>query len=130
MTTDHELTAAYDEWRRLAEAEGQAIQTCNWGLLSACQSALKNLQERISKLSESARKEWKKLGAARVVKEKNLNATIHELIALEHRNSILLQAIRETAEQKLRELDGASRNLKRIHQSYTGQSAAAWTSFS
>src|ERR1051325_7487270 len=114
MNPEHELTAAYDEWRRLAEAEGQAIQTCNWSLLSACQNALKNLQRRCTDLSELARNEWKKLGPLGAAKQKKLNTTVQELIALEHRNSILLNAIRESAHQKLEQLGDAGRNLKRI----------------
>lgn len=130
MNPDVELSAAYEEWRRLAEAEGQAIQKCDWSLLSACQNALKNLQECITRLSELARDEWKKLGPARIAKEKKFNATIHELIAIEHRNSILLQSLREAAREKLGQLDSAGRNLKRIQRTYAGEPQAAWTTFS
>ena len=130
MNAERELTAAYYEWRRLAEAEGQAIQTCNWSLLSACQNALKNLQQRVTELSELARNEWKKIGSSGVAKQKKFNDTIHELIALEHRNSILLRAIRESGQQKLEQLGDAGRNLKRIQRTYSGESTVAWTSFS
>jgi hypothetical protein len=129
MNAERELSAAYDEWRRLAEAEGQAIQTCNWSLLSACQNALKTLQQRCSELSELARGEWKKLGPTGIAKQKKLNATIHELVALEHRNGILLKAIRESAQEKLEQLGDAGRNLKRIQRTYSGESTAAWISF-
>ena len=51
MNATDDLTAAYQEWRRLAEAEGEAIRVCDWGLVSACQKALQLLQGRITRLS-------------------------------------------------------------------------------
>ena len=130
MSADHELTQAYQEWRRLAEAESQAIQACNWSLLSACQKALQNLQTRITSISSAARSEWKKMGAARKKREEQVNATIHELIELEKRNHTLLKSIRETTQQRLEQLDRAGHNLKRLHRSYASHTPAAWSSFS
>jgi len=37
MNAGRDLTEAYQEWHRLAEAEGQAIGARDWGLVSACQ---------------------------------------------------------------------------------------------
>ena len=130
MTADHELTKAYQEWHRLAEAEAQAIQACNWSLLAACQMALRNLQTRITKISTAARMEWKKMGTARKTREAQINTMIRELIQLEKRNDTLLKSIRETAKQRLEELDHASNNLKRIQRSYSSKSPMVWSSFS
>ena len=130
MSAEQDLDAAYLEWRRLAESEGQAIQACNWSLLSACQKALANLQQRITQLSRAAKAEWEKSGAARKAKEKKIHATIHELIALEQRNDTLLKSVRQNALQQLEQLDRAGHNLKRIHRSYSGESPLAWTSYS
>ena len=130
MNAEAELAEAYQEWRRLAESEGQAIQTCNWSLLAACQKALANLQQRITNLSQAAKAEWEKSGAARKAKEKKITVTIHELIALEQRNDTLLKAVRETARQQLEQLDRVGHNLKRIHRSYSGEAPQAWTSYS
>jgi hypothetical protein len=130
MSADHELTEAYQEWRRLAESEGQAIQACNWSLLAACQKALQNLQLRITKISSAARSEWKKMGVARKKREEQINATIYELIELEKRNNTLLKSIRETTQERLEQLDCAGKNLKRIHRSYSSESPIGWSSFS
>ncbi len=130
MSADHELSAAYQEWRRLAEAESLAIQACDWSLLSACQKALQHVQSRITQLTSAARSEWKKLGAARREREAQVNATIYELIELEKRNHTLLKSVRETAQERLEQLDSAGHNLKRLHRTYTSKSAAAWSSFS
>jgi DNA anti-recombination protein RmuC len=130
MNTDHELTEAYKEWRRLAEAETEAIQTCNWSMLAACQKSLRNLQRHITELTEASKAEWEKLGSGRSAKSKHLDATIRELIDLERRNHTLLNSIRENAQQQLEQLDRAGRNLKRIHRSYSGELPNAWNSFS
>jgi ElaB/YqjD/DUF883 family membrane-anchored ribosome-binding protein len=130
MSADHDLTEAYQEWRRLAEAEGQAIQACNWSLLAACQKALQNLQTRITNISSAARAEWKKMGTARKQREEQVNATIYELIELEKRNNTLLKSIRETAHQRLEQLDRAGKNLKRLQRSYSSETPVTWSSFS
>ena len=130
MSADHELTAAYQEWRRLAEAESRAIQACDWSLLSACQKALLHLQTRITSISAAARQEWEKMGAARRRREAQMKATIFELVELEKRNQTLLQAVRKTATQRLEQLDRAGHNLKRLQRSYAGDPPVAWSSFS
>ena len=130
MNAETELTEAYQEWRRLAESEGQAIQGCDWSLLAACQKALANLQQKITRLSQAAKNEWEKSGSARKAKEKKINDTIHELIALEQRNDTLLKSVRETARQQLERLDRSGQNLKRLHRSYSGETPLAWFSYS
>ena len=130
MNADRELNEAHQEWRRLAETESAAIQTCNWSLLAACQKALQNLQQHITTLSQAAKNEWAKMGSGRIAREKQINATVRQLIELERRNNTLLNAIRENAQQQLEQLDRAGRNLKRIHRSYSGELPVAWTSFS
>jgi ElaB/YqjD/DUF883 family membrane-anchored ribosome-binding protein len=130
MSADRDLNEAYQEWRRLAEAEGEAIRTCNWNLLSACQKALHGLQQRIVVLSEAARREWSRLGTERLVRQKTLEATVRELIELERNNETLLNSVREAAREKIEQLDQAGRNLKRIRRSYVRECPTAWTSFS
>ncbi len=130
MNAERDLTEAYQEWRRLAETEGEAIGAGNWSLVAACQKALQQLQERISHLSPAAREEWMKSKGSQGIKEKILNATINELIQLEKRNQTLLNAIQEATRVKLDQLCKAGRNLKQIQRSYGMERPAAWTSFS
>ncbi len=130
MNAEHDLTEAYQEWRGLAETEGEAIGAGNWNLVSACQKALQQLQERISRLSPAVRAEWSKLGGKRAVQQGILNATIHELIRLEQRNQTLLQSIQEATQVKLDQLGQAGRNLKHIQRSYRLDHPVGWTSFS
>ena len=130
MNAERDLTEAYQEWRGLAETEGAAIGAGNWSLVSASQKALQHLQERISRLAPAAREEWSNSGGNRAAKEGILNATIHELIKLEHRNQTLLAALQEATRVKIGELGRAGRNLKQIQRSYGFDQPAAWSSLS
>ena len=130
MNPERDLTEAYQEWRRLAETEGEAIGAGDWGLVSASQKALQHLQERISRISQAAREEWSKSECSRTVKEGILNATIQELVKLQQRNQTLLNAIQEATRLKLNQLGRAGQNLKQIQRSYDSGRPAAWTSFS
>lgn len=130
MNAERDLAEAYQEWRRLAEAEGAAIGAQNWSLVAASQMALHQLQEQITRLSVAARKEWLKSGCNLPAKENNLKATIQELIALEQRNQTLLGSIQEATRATLAQLNRAGRNLKQIHRTYRQIQPAAWTSFS
>jgi len=130
MNAERELTQAYQEWRRLAEAEGVAIGAGDWGLVSAYQKMLQQLRGRISQLSMAARDEWSKSESGRADKEGVLQATIHELIKLEQRNQTLLTALQQATRTKLDQLARAGWNLKQIQRSYGAVRPAAWTSFS
>ena len=130
MNADKALTAAYENWRGLAETEGEAIGKRDWSLVSACQNALGELQSEILQLTEKARSEWKRLGDKGAEREKNVRVLISEVIEIERRNNTLLNAVREAAQTQLGKLDAASRKLKRVQQSYAPARPAAWTSFS
>ena len=118
MNAERELLHAYGEWRRLAEAEGKAIQSRNWPLLADCQHAIQDFQTHVSRLTLDARDEWKRAGDDRVEKEKSIQPLVNELIAITRQNHALLSAARNTAQHRLGELGEAGVNLKRLHRSY------------
>jgi len=124
------MLEAYREWRRLAEAEREAIKASDWSLLSAFQKALENIYRQISKLSSAAREEWAQSGCDRAAKEKLLDATIRELLVLGRGNQALLNGVREAAQARLKQLDQAGLNLQRIKHSYGFTPPPAWSSFS
>jgi hypothetical protein len=130
MSADAQLQDAYQEWRRVAEAEGEAIRTNNWGRIHDCQSALQQLQPRIIRCTAEAQQEWHRLGVDRSAKEKDLRSTITGLIELEWRNNALLNVLSQSARAELQELDKAGQNLRRVQRSYAPARPAAWTSFS
>jgi hypothetical protein len=129
-TADAALHEAYQEWRRLAELEGEAIRARNWTTTADCQRHLSALQPRIIRLREQAREEWKRAGADIMARENKLRAIISGLIELESRNSSSLDEARAIAQEKREELGLAGQNLKRIQRSYAPASPAVWNSFS
>ena len=130
MSAEKDLFDAWNEWRRLAEAEGESIRARNWSLVAACQAALAQLQPRITRFTEAARREWSQAGADRTAREKKFQAVVEELIRLQLRNAALLAAIKAATKEKLKHLGQAGRNLKHIRRSYGESAPAAWSSFS
>ena len=118
MSANRDLQNSYREWRRLAEAEGEAIRAGNWMLVFDCQNVLRQLQPRIVRQTEAAHREWVNLGLDSEVMENNLNAVIHSLIELECRNSSLIDARQHLAQEELAKLEQASLTLRRIRRSY------------
>jgi len=55
MSAGHELQNAYQEWRRIAEAEGEAMRQRNWPAVAECQNALEKLQPRIVQITNDTR---------------------------------------------------------------------------
>jgi hypothetical protein len=130
MSADRDLQNSYREWRRLAEAEGEAIRAGNWMLVFDCQNVLRQLQPRIVRQTEAAHREWVNLGLDSEVMENNLNAVIHSLIELECRNRSLIDARQRLAREELAKLEQASLTLRRIQRSYLPPNSARWISFS
>jgi hypothetical protein len=118
MNTDRDLQHSYREWRRLAEAEGEAIRAGNWMLVFDCQNVLRQLQPRIVRQTEAARREWAALGLDPGAMEEEMEMMIHSLIELESRNNSLINARRCLAQEELAKLEQASLTLRRIQRSY------------
>ena len=130
MSADTQLQDAYQEWRRVAEAEGEAIRNNNWPLVHDCQAALQQLQPRIIRCTEEAQHEWTQLGLDRTTKEKDLRSVVTGLIELEWRNNALLNVLHQTAKSEMGELEQAGQNLRRVQRSYAPARPAVWSSFS
>lgn len=130
MNADLALQETYQEWRRLAEAESEAIQAGNWMLLFDCQNALRRLQPLIVRRAGEARQEWAQHGLDCREKENDLGALVKSLIELERRNYSLLELRRRAAEAELAKLEQAGLTLRRIQRSYAPVQSMSWTSFS
>ena len=129
LNAERDLFAACREWRRLAEAEGEAIRTRNWELCSACQNALQLLRERITALLPAARAEWSRPGGDGATRQQAFDDTLRRLIELERRNQTLIQSLREAARAKLQQLNEAKIKLKQLRRSYVFTPAPARQSF-
>ena len=130
VNTERVLLEACREWRRLAEAEGEAIRTGNWGLCAACQKSLEQLRGRMSALMPAVRAGWRQSGDDRAARMQAFDDTIHQLINLERRNHTLIQAVRAATHAKLQQLNQARVKLKLLRQAYGFAHGAAVNSFS
>jgi hypothetical protein len=130
LKAEHDLFEACREWRRLAEAEGEAIRTGNWGLCAACQKSLQHLRERMSALMPAVRAVWRQAGDDRATRMQTFDDTLRELIKLEHRNHTLVQAVRAATHTKLQQLNQAKIKLKQLRQAYGFASRPMANSFS
>ena len=130
MAHEIALFEAYQDWRRLAELEGEGIRASDWTVVADCQKRLAALQTRLVRLTSDAREEWRRTGADLAQKENNLRQTVSALMELEMANSASLSAAREIARLQLNQLDGARQNLKRVERTYSSVGSAGWNSFS
>jgi lipopolysaccharide biosynthesis regulator YciM len=130
VSADQKLKAAFDEWRRLATAEGAAIRGSNWPVVADCQNALQQLQSSISHFMEEARQDGAGLEADRQAQENHFQAAIAELIEIERQNNALLADVRQFAQARFSQLEQAGHTLRQVQRSYSPASPPAWTSFS
>jgi len=112
------------EWRRLVEAEGQAIRSGNWPFVTQCQAALATLRATIDELTISARSK-----DSCPVKAPH-RSTVLELIELQRRNLATLQQRRDKLSSHIESLARTGRNLRGIQRSYAPAGPAAWSSYS
>ena len=130
MSADRELQADYQEWRRLAEAEGEAIRAGNWLQVCDCQNALQQLQPRLLEHTAAAQQESAGAATTRAAREAQVRAWVAPLIELERRNFNLLEARQRAAQAEFGRFLQASQTLRRLHRSYAPAQPAAWSSFS
>jgi len=122
------LQDACAQWRRLAEAEGQAIRAGDWPLVADCQRALRQLQGPLSSQLQQSRREWAALGSDGVNREEHFRSLLSQLVELEKRNLGWLASRRHWLSQQVEQLGRSSRNLRLIHRSYSPAVPAGWTS--
>jgi hypothetical protein len=130
MNACDELQKAYEEWRRLARAEGEAIRNCNWSLVAQLQNAIQEAQAQILQYSDDARSAWASLGPEGAAREKSVRALIAELIEIERQNNSILASVRQAAQAQFGELKLAGHTLRQVQRSYAPPRLPVWTSFS
>jgi hypothetical protein len=130
MSASDQLRNSYREWRRLADAEAQAIRQGNWTAVSDCQIALQELQPRINQFNEEARQEWLRQGGREAAEEKEFRRIIAEVIEVERQNQALLQDRAESVQSQFRQLEQTGHTLRQVQRSYSPARPPSWTSFS
>jgi len=130
MSTEAELQQAYAEWRRLAEAEGNAIRAGNWPFVAECQKALSLLPAIIDRLTEHSRQQTQLPRADGTPRKAICGATILELMELQRRNLAALHQRRQNLAAHIQQVSRTSQNLRAIQRSYATPKASGWSSYS
>ena len=125
-----DLKLALTEWRRLTDAEGQAIRAGNWMLVAECQNALAKLRSRIDRLSPSDTPATPQSGTKPLRLSPDLRGSILELIELQRQNLASLQERRRRLSEHVENLTSAGRNLRSIQRSYSTRAAGSFSSYS
>lgn len=130
MSASDQLQNAYREWRRLAEAEGEAIRSSDWQRVDNYQNSLHELQPQIIRWTQEARQEWQHLGRDVASEENSVRVIVAELIEIERRNCAWLNDVREATQVQLRQLEHSGHTLRQVQRSYGPNPSSAWSSFS
>jgi len=130
MSASEQLREAYNEWRRLAEAEGEAIRSSDWTMVQRCQDSLHSLQPEIIRFNQEARNEWVRLGRDVFSEENAVRALIGQLIEIERRNSAWLNDVKQSVQAQLNEIQQTNHTLRQVQRSYAPSSGSVWSSFS
>jgi hypothetical protein len=125
-----DLPLAYAEWRRLADAEGQAIRSGNWTLVAECQDALAALRSRIDRITHSVAAWRSNPTGSSPQAGSDLRGSVLELIELQRRNLSSLEERRRRLSQHVENLTSAGRKLRSIQRSYSSPATGGFSSYS
>ncbi len=107
-----------DSWRELTERESAALTAEDWSQVTTLQANKTALQTRISELPSG------------IFGERQVRATLADLMAREQRNLELLTALQHQRRQEQQELEHTRQNLRAVQRSYGGQRLqTAWQSY-
>jgi hypothetical protein len=125
MNSTAELMALLAEWRLFSEQEHAAILEEDWDRLARHQASKSRLSAQITE----ALTRFRAQPVAGQV-QAQVNACGSELIALEMRNSELLQNLRHTRAAERERLNETNRNLQGVRRAYGGISGHLLQSYS
>lgn len=111
------------EWRDSSIEEWNAIQEERWSDLNRIQDSKVHLQRRIRDCYGDAPAD------DNPGQDPMVRALVAELIQLERFNGTLLAEKRRAAEEERDEIEGTTKNLRRI-QRYAGANQAGWAAYS
>jgi hypothetical protein len=111
------------EWRDSSIEEWNAIQEERWSDLNRIQDSKVHLQRRIRDCYGDAPAD------DNPGQDPMVRALVAELIQLERFNGTLLAEKRKAAEEERDEIEGTTKNLRRI-QRYAGANQAGWAAYS
>lgn len=123
MSAPAVLIQWFSEWRRLTDAEGEAIAAAAWGTLLDVQSTKARLQVDILA--------WEREHAPQAVRDfPVLRPLLGEIIGLEARNRDRLARLNHEARAERDSLDRSRRDLRRLQGCFAAPATPAWESYS
>jgi hypothetical protein len=129
MQSVEELWRAYQDWKRLTEQEGTAIQRSQWFEVQSAQAQKRLLQSEILRLTDQIKANIN----STVEKEQfdtRLRGTVNELILLETQNNVKVQAMMSAAEDQRRNLMLTANRLRQVHNRYVPAREPVWENLS
>jgi hypothetical protein len=129
MQSVEELWKAYQDWKRLTEQEGTAIQHSQWFEVQSAQAQKRLLQSEIVRLTDQI-----KAGLNSSIEkdqfDSRLRGTVNELILLESQNNVKVQAMMSAAEEQRRNLMLTANRLRQVHNRYVPAREPVWENLS
>ena len=126
MSARQDITDLLEQWRRLTEAEGEAIRTGAWLSVKELQAAKAELQRDMN----SAMEKWKRENPGAAPAKHPFRREVDRLISLEMRNSELLAAQHERVQRERASSDRALLTLRRVQRSYAQKPETGWDCYS
>jgi hypothetical protein len=129
MQSVEELWQAYQDWKRLTEQEGTAIQRSQWFEVQSAQAQKRLLQTEIVRLTDQIKAS---LNSSIEHEQFNsrLRGTVNELILLETQNNAKVQAMMSAAEDQRRNLLLTANRLRQVHNRYVPAREPLWENLS
>jgi len=129
MQSVEELWKAYQDWKRLTEQEGTAIQRSQWFEVQSAQARKRLLQTDIIRLTDQIKASVN----SSVEQERfdsRLRGTVNELILLETQNNLRVQTMIAAANDQRRNLDVTASRLRQVHNRYVPTREPVWENLS
>jgi len=126
MSARQDITNLLEQWRRLTEAEGEAIRTGAWPSVKELQAAKAELQQEMN----SAMQKWKRENPGATPAKHPFRREVDRLISLEMRNSAMLAAQRERVQRERASSDRELLTLRKVQRSYTQKPETGWDCYS
>jgi len=129
MQSVEELWRAYQDWKRLTEEEGTAIQRSQWFEVESAQAQKRLLQTEIVRLTDQI-----KASLNSSIEQEQFNSrlrgTVNELILLETQNNLRVQTMIAAANDQRRNLDVTASRLRQVHNRYVPTREPVWENLS
>ena len=129
MQAVEELWRAYQDWKRLTEEEGTAIQHSHWYEVHSAQQQKRVLQADIVRLTDQIKANFTTQREEGKF-DTRLRGIVNELILLETQNSAKVQAMMSAAEDQRRNLLLAAQRLRQVHSRYVPARDPLWENLS